>query len=142
MLLEAATVNTRRHLRVIDLAREELGTHLRGKRVTVWGRRIQARDRRHPRLARPRRDRHRHHPKALNNARKFHPEYDYVEDPITAVDDADLLLHLTEWPQFSHIDPKWLATRTHSPDVIDACGTVNTDQWRDAGWIVRALRRP
>jgi hypothetical protein len=36
---------------------------------------------------------------------------------------ADLLLHLTEWHQFSNIDPKRLATRTASPKVIDARGT-------------------
>ncbi|MET9566295.1 hypothetical protein [Streptomyces tauricus] len=42
---------------------------------------------------------------ALDNARKLHPELDYADDPIAAVQDADLLLHLTEWPQFSHIAP-------------------------------------
>ncbi|MFF1962462.1 hypothetical protein ACFVW5_02375 [Streptomyces sp. NPDC058232] len=25
------------------------------------------------------------------------------------------------------------------PKVIDARGTLNTDQWREAGWIIRAL---
>ena len=80
-------------------------------------------------------------PKALDNARKLHPDLDYVEDPIAAVDDADLLLHLTEWCQFSNIDPKRLASRTASPKVIDARGTLNTDQWRDAGWIIRTLGR-
>ncbi|WP_308295035.1 UDP binding domain-containing protein [Streptomyces sp. Tu10] len=72
-------------------------------------------------------------PKALDNARKLHPELDYVEDPIAAVDDADLLLHLTEWHQFSAIAPKRLATRTTAPKVIDARGTLNTDLSRKAG---------
>ncbi|MFC8765966.1 hypothetical protein ACFUAG_35385 [Streptomyces sp. NPDC057193] len=35
MLREAAGVNARRRQRVIDLAREELGSDLRGKRITV-----------------------------------------------------------------------------------------------------------
>ncbi|WP_331728670.1 UDP binding domain-containing protein [Streptomyces sp. NBC_00158] len=81
-------------------------------------------------------------PKALDNARKVHPELDYVDDPITAVDDTDLLLHLTEWHHYSHIDPKRLASRPKTPKVIDARGTLNTDQWREAGWITRTLGRP
>ncbi|MEU5282678.1 UDP binding domain-containing protein [Streptomyces sp. NPDC020755] len=60
---------------------------------------------------------------------------------MAAVDGADLLLHLTEWPQFTYIDPKRLATRTNSPKVIDARGTLNTDRWREAGWITRSLGR-
>lgn len=33
-----------------------------------------------------------------SNARKLHPTLDYADDPIAAAQDADLLLHLTEWP--------------------------------------------
>ncbi|MFE3830450.1 UDP binding domain-containing protein [Streptomyces sp. NPDC059092] len=81
-------------------------------------------------------------PQALDNARKMHPELDYVDDPIGAVQDADLLLHLTEWPQFSHIDPHRLAVRAATARVIDGRGTLNADTWRDAGWTVRVLGRP
>ncbi|ARE74308.1 UDP-glucose 6-dehydrogenase [Streptomyces sp. Sge12] len=151
MLREAATVNARRRQRVIDLAREELGPDLRGKRITVWGAAFKPETddiRDSPALAVAQAlhdlgatvtvtD-----PKALDNARKLHPELDYVEDPIAAVDDADLLLHLTEWHQFSTIDPKRLAARTTSPKLIDARGTLSTDQWRKAGWITRVLGRP
>ncbi|MEU1075249.1 MULTISPECIES: UDP binding domain-containing protein [unclassified Streptomyces] len=80
-------------------------------------------------------------PKALDNARKRHPELDYVEDPIAAVDDSDLLLHLTEWHHFTNIDPKRLAARANNPKVIDARGTLDTDQWRDAGWVTLAFGR-
>lgn len=69
----------------------------------------------------------------------LHPELDCVEDLIAAFEDADLLLHLPEWPQFSHADPKRLVARTTSPKVIDARGALNTAQWRDAGWITRTL---
>ncbi|MFI1199766.1 UDP-glucose dehydrogenase family protein [Streptomyces sp. NPDC020883] len=150
ILREAAAVNARRRQRVIDIAREELGTDLRGKRITVWGAAFKPETddiRDSPALAVAQAlhdlgatvtitD-----PKALDNARKLHPELDYVEDPIAAVEDADLLLHLTEWHQFTHIDPKRLATRTNSPKVVDARGTLNTDQWREAGWITRTLGR-
>ncbi|MFF8387386.1 hypothetical protein ACF053_27625 [Streptomyces kanasensis] len=46
-----------------------------------------------------------------------------ISAPPTMLPYADLLLHLTEWHQFSDIDPKRLATRTASPKVIDARGT-------------------
>ncbi len=153
ILREAAAVNARRRQRVIDLAREELGGDLRGKRITVWGAAFKPetddiRDSSALAVAQALHDLGATvtvtvtDPKALDNARKLHPELDYVEDPIAAVDDADLLLHVTEWHHFTTIGPKRLATRTTSPKVIDARGTLNTDQWRDAGWITRTLGRP
>lgn len=81
-------------------------------------------------------------PQALDNARKTHPGLDYVDDTIAAVQDADLLLHLTEWPQFSHVEPHRLATRAASLRVVDGRGTLNADSWREAGWTFRALGRP
>ncbi|MER6046617.1 UDP-glucose/GDP-mannose dehydrogenase family protein [Streptomyces sp. NPDC001793] len=150
ILREADAVNTRRRDRVVTLAREALGPDLRGKRITVWGAAFKPetddiRDSPALAVAQTLHDLGAtitiSDPQALDNARKLHPELDYAQDPIAAVKDADLLLHLTEWPHFSHIDPKRLATRTHSPKVIDARGTLNTDQWRDAGWITRTLGR-
>ncbi|MFF1460549.1 UDP-glucose dehydrogenase family protein [Streptomyces sp. NPDC058330] len=151
ILREAAMVNARRRQRVIDLAREELDPDLRGKRITVWGAAFKPETddvRDSPALAVAQAlhclgatvtvtD-----PKALDNARKLHPELDYVDDPIAAAQGSDLLLHLTEWPQFSHVDPHRLANRVTSPKVIDGRGTLNPDRWREAGWTVRALGRP
>ncbi|WP_327180117.1 UDP-glucose/GDP-mannose dehydrogenase family protein [Streptomyces sp. NBC_01335] len=151
MLREAESVNARRRRRVVDLAREELGTDLRGKRITVWGAAFKAgtddiRD--SPALAVAGAlhalgarvtvtD-----PQALDNARKLHPELDYAEDPAAAVDGADLLLHLTEWPAFAHLDPGPLAARARTPKAVDARGTLDTGRWRAAGWTVRAPGRP
>ncbi|WP_175408685.1 UDP-glucose/GDP-mannose dehydrogenase family protein [Streptomyces sp. TRM64462] len=150
ILREAAAVNTRRRQRVIDLTREELDTDLRGKRITVWGAAFKPETddiRDSPALAVAQglhdlgaavtvTD-----PKALDNARKVHPELDYTDDPITAAEDADLLLHLTEWPQYAYIDPNGLAPRATTPKLIDARGTLNTDVWHQAGWLTRTLGR-
>lgn len=46
------------------------------------------------------------------------------------------------WPAYRHIDPVRLASRVANPKVIDARGTLTADDWRDAGWIYRALGRP
>ncbi|UUU19136.1 UDP-glucose dehydrogenase family protein [Streptomyces sp. DSM 40750] len=151
ILREVDAINNRRRERMVDLAREQVGGNLGGRRITVWGAAFKPdtddiRD--SPALAVARKlhelgatvtvtD-----PQALDNARKLHPELDYADDPITAVQDTDLLLHLTEWPQYSHIDPHHLAARTTTPKVIDGRGTLDPARWREAGWTFRALGRP
>ncbi|MFG2227787.1 UDP-glucose dehydrogenase family protein [Streptomyces sp. NPDC048644] len=151
ILREADAVNTRRRQRIIDLTREALGTDLRGKRITVWGAAFKPETddiRDSPALAVAQKlqelgatvtvtD-----PKALDNARKLHPELDYIDDPIAAVEDADLLLHLTEWAEFARIAPHRLVHRAASAQVIDGRGTLTLGTWREAGWSVRALGRP
>ncbi|MFF8882916.1 UDP-glucose dehydrogenase family protein [Streptomyces flaveolus] len=151
ILREVDAINNRRRARMVDLAREQLDGNLAGKLITVWGAAFKPNTddiRDSPALAVAQKlhelsakvtvtD-----PQALDNARKTHPELDYIDDPIAAVQDADLLLHLTEWPQYSHIDPHHLAARTATPRVIDGRGTLNADTWREAGWTVRALGRP
>nr|AHE39008.1 UDP-glucose 6-dehydrogenase [Streptomyces sp. FR1]AHE39506.1 UDP-glucose 6-dehydrogenase [Streptomyces sp. F2] len=113
ILREVDTINNRRRERMVDLAREQLDGNLAGKRITIWGAAFKPDTddiRESPALAVAQKlhelgatvtvtD-----PQALDNARKAHPDLDYVDDPIAAVQDADLLLHLTEWPQFSQID--------------------------------------
>ncbi|MEV2193638.1 UDP binding domain-containing protein [Streptomyces phaeochromogenes] len=136
---------------MVDLAREQCDGDLTGKRITIWGAAFKPdtdgiRD--SPALAVA----HKLHelgatvtvtdPEALDNARKLHPELDYIDDPIAAVQDADLLLHLTEWAQFNRIDPARLTARAVSPRVIDGRGTLTPDTWREAGWTFRALGRP
>ncbi|MGY4907260.1 UDP-glucose dehydrogenase family protein [Streptomyces sp. 900116325] len=151
ILREVDAINNRRRERMIDLAREQLDGNLTGKQITIWGAAFKPNTddiRDSPALAVAQKlhelgatvtvtD-----PQALDNARKTHPELNYIDDPIAAVQDADLLLHLTEWPQFSHVDPHRLAVRAASAKVIDGRGTLNADTWREAGWTVRALGRP
>jgi UDPglucose 6-dehydrogenase len=50
-------------------------------------------------------------------------------------------LHLTEWPEFSHVDPEQLVRRVADAKVIDGRGTLDVDAWRAAGWTVRVLGR-
>lgn len=151
ILREVDSINDRRRERMVDLARQQFDGDLAGKRVTIWGAAFKPHTddvRDSPALAVAQKlhelgatvtvtD-----PQAIDNARKTHPELDYIDDPIAAAQDTDLLLHLTEWPQFSHVDPHRLASRAASPKVIDGRGTLNTETWREAGWTVRALGRP
>ncbi|WP_274558975.1 UDP-glucose dehydrogenase family protein [Streptomyces spiramyceticus] len=151
LLRDVDVINGARRERVVDLARERCDGNPMGKRITIWGASFKPNTddvRDSPALAVAQQlhelgaevtitD-----PKALDNARKTHPELDYADDPIAATEDADLLLHLTEWPQYSHIDPHHLTTRVAQTNVIDGRGTLNPDCWRKAGWTYRALGRP
>ncbi|MER7179434.1 UDP-glucose/GDP-mannose dehydrogenase family protein [Streptomyces hyaluromycini] len=151
ILREVDTVNRRRRERLVDLACEHLDDTLAGKRITVWGAAFKPgtddiRD--SPALA-VAQQLHQlgatvtvTDPQALDNARKLHPELDYADDPVTAVRDTDLLLHLTEWQHFSRIDPAQLAARATTATVIDGRGTLDARRWRAAGWTYRALGRP
>ncbi|MFE0044206.1 UDP-glucose dehydrogenase family protein [Streptomyces albireticuli] len=151
VLREVDAINNRRRERMADLAREQLGGTFKGKRVAVWGAAFKPgtddiRD--SPALAVAA---HLHQlgaeatvydPKALDNARKAHPELDYADNAYDAAERADLLLHLTEWPEFTSISPERLATRVAQAKVIDGRGTLDPTRWRQAGWTHRALGRP
>ena len=59
-----------------------------------------------------------------------------------AVDRADLVLHLTEWPEFRQLDPAHLLTHVGRPVVIDARLKLDSDHWSAAGWEIHQLGRP
>lgn len=150
-LREVDVINTRRRQRMVSLAREQCDGTLTGKRITIWGAAFKPdtddiRDSPALDVAQQLHQLGAHvtvtDPQAFDNARKAHPELDYDDDPLTAADGADLLLHLTEWSQFRHTDPKRLAARVAQPKVIDGRGTLDPARWQSAGWTVRALGKP
>ncbi|MFK0180514.1 hypothetical protein ACIQVR_31590 [Streptomyces xanthochromogenes] len=53
ILREVDAINNWRRERMVDLAREQCGGGLMGKRITVWDARVHDRHRRRPRLCRP-----------------------------------------------------------------------------------------
>ena len=147
-LREVDAINTRRRSRMVDLAREQCGGTLKGKRIAVWGAAFKPNTddvRDSPALA-VAQTLHQmganvtvYDPMALDNARKLYPQLDYADDATAAVEGAALLLHLTEWPEFSQLDPHHLSGRVASPQVIDGRGTLDPVHWREAGWTYRAL---
>ncbi|WP_059009372.1 UDP-glucose dehydrogenase family protein [Streptomyces specialis] len=150
-LREVDAINSRCRERMVDLAREQCGGVIRGKRITIWGAAFKPgtddiRD--SPALAVAQRLHENgaevvvSDPMALDNARKAHPELHYIDDPIAAVDGADLLLHLTEWAVFADIDPRRLAMHAAALKVIDGRGALDADRWSAAGWVYRALGLP
>lgn len=150
-LREVDAVNTRRRERMVDLAREQCSGLIQGKRITIWGAAFKPdtddiRD--SPALAVAQRL-HKlggevivYDPMALDNARKAYPELGYSDDLFDSIEQAELLLHLTEWSQFAQIDPARLVPHVAEAKLIDGRGTLDSERWRNAGWTYRALGRP
>jgi UDPglucose 6-dehydrogenase len=81
-------------------------------------------------------------PEAMDNARKAYPLLGYAVSAEEALSGADLVLHLTEWPQFRELDPGRLASLVSRPRIVDGRGVLDADRWTAAGWQFRALGRP
>ena len=83
-----------------------------------------------------------HDPKALANAARVYPTLTYVEDVNEALANAELVLHLTEWPEYRDLDPGALPAAAKQRHLIDARNRLDPQRWRAAGWTYRALGRP
>jgi UDPglucose 6-dehydrogenase len=83
-----------------------------------------------------------HDPAAAAKAAKEHPQLRFAASVLEACRDADLVLHLTEWPEYQAIDPTVVAQIVSRPVLIDARCALDAAQWRNAGWTVHVLGRP
>jgi UDPglucose 6-dehydrogenase len=60
---------------------------------------------------------------------------------VAACRGADLVLHLTEWPEFREIGPAHLEGVVARPCLFDGRNALDLHLWRSAGWTVRGLGR-
>jgi UDPglucose 6-dehydrogenase len=81
-------------------------------------------------------------PAAMDNARKTCPEFRYADSVIMAAEGADVVLLLTDWPEFAAIDPEKLGEVTAARCIIDGRYMLNPATWRAAGWLYRASGVP
>lgn len=150
-LREVDAINARRRARTVDLARELVGGSLAGRTVSVLGAAFKPDSddiRDSPALdvaATIQAQGGRvtvYDPVALPGAKRVHPQLDYAESAGFACRDADVVLHLTEWPEFREMDPAELGKVVTRRNVVDGRSTLDADRWRAAGWHYRALGRP
>ena len=80
-------------------------------------------------------------PAATDSARRACPELHYVDSVEAACQGADAVLVLTEWDEFTGIDPVALASVVARPCVLDGRLVLDPDKWRAAGWDFHALGR-
>lgn len=81
-------------------------------------------------------------PQAMANARRQHPELNYVDSLAEAVTGADLVMLLTEWDEFRQMDPERIGGLVRQRNLVDGRNVLHPETWRAAGWIYRALGRP
>ncbi|MDQ0776752.1 UDPglucose 6-dehydrogenase [Streptomyces aurantiacus] len=150
-LREVDAINMRRRDRVVELARELCGGAVLGTRIAVLGAAFKPDSddiRDSPALnvaARLRLDGADvtvYDPEAMDNARKAYPLLGYALSAEEALRGADLVLHLTEWPQFRELAPERARALVSRPRIVDGRGVLDGAKWAAAGWEFRALGRP
>ena len=149
-LKEVDAINLRRRRRVVDLATAELGGSVVGRKVAVLGVTFKPHSddvRDSPALdvavalkglganvvaADPR---------GVANARARHPQLEYAEETKDALRDADLVILVTEWPEYTGLDPVATRELVAQPIVIDGRNALDRDAWAAAGWRYRGMGR-
>jgi UDPglucose 6-dehydrogenase len=150
-LREVDAINMRRRARMVDLAAELVGGSFGGMRVAVLGAAFKPNSddiRDSPALDVGATIQRRgaavtvYDPVAMDNARVKYPQLGYRESALAAVKGADLVLHLTEWPEFREADPEVLGEVVAERRIVDGRNALDPARWRAAGWVYRALGRP
>ncbi len=150
-LREIDSINMRRRVRMVDLARDVCGGSIVGRRIAVLG------------LAfKPNSDDIRDSPalnvaaqmqlqgasvvvtdpQAVENAQRKWPDLRYAATAEEAATGADLVLLLTEWDQYRSLDPVAFGTVVAQRRMLDGRNALDPAAWRAAGWTYRALGRP
>jgi UDPglucose 6-dehydrogenase len=78
-------------------------------------------------------------PAALSNARRICPELGYAATMAEAAQDAQVVLLLTDWPEFARLRPGSLNEVVARRNIVDGRNVLDPALWRDAGWNYRAL---
>jgi len=147
---EIERINHRCTTRIVDLATTLAGGDLRGRKAGVLGAAFKAgsddiRESPALRIARSLHDQGAtvtvYDPVAGPRARAAHPRLAYTASVLSAADGADVLLVLTDWPEFAEADPVALGTVVARRAVIDGRCVLDAARWRAAGWEYRALGR-
>ena len=150
MLGEVDAVNLRCRTRAVDLARKVAGGSLDRCRITVLGVAFKpgsddVRD--SPsldvcgRLAAEGARVTVHDPIATAGAARELPDLRYEVSAVQAAVGADLVMHLTDWPEYRLIDPDTFSAVVARRSIIDARCVLDEQRWRSAGWCFHALGR-
>lgn len=150
-LKEIDNINLRQRQRVARLATEMLGGNVEGKPIAVLGAAFKpdSDDVRDSPALDVAANLHLqggnvrvYDPYAMENAAAAYPPLNYVESATEAVRDAELVLLLTEWKEFTALDPVALGELTPARRIIDGRNVLDPKTWREAGWTYRGLGRP
>ncbi|WAM16829.1 UDP-glucose dehydrogenase family protein [Rhodococcus sp. JS3073] len=149
-LREVDNINMRRRTRMVELAREACGSLL-GARVAVLGAAFKpdsddVRD--SPALNVAGQIQLQgaavtvYDPKAIDNSRALFPTLAYAATALEACEGADVVLVLTEWPEFRKLQPADIEAVVRKRVLIDGRNCLDPQHWRESGWTYRGLGRP
>ncbi|MDJ0321721.1 UDP-glucose/GDP-mannose dehydrogenase family protein [Pseudarthrobacter sp. PS3-L1] len=150
-LKEVDSINMRRRTKVVELTRELCSGALLGKNVTVLGAAFKPSSddvRDSPALSVAAQlqlqgatvtvtD-----PEAIENARRRFPELNYETNTTKAIAGADVILLVTEWPEYVDLDPVKTAELVADLKILDGRNALSPTAWRQAGWTYRGMGRP
>jgi UDPglucose 6-dehydrogenase len=150
-LREVDSINMRRRVRMVDLAREVCHGSIVGRRVAVLGAAFKpdsddVRDSPALSVAAQMQLQGAHvtvtDPQAIENARAKWPDIKFAETALDAADGADVVLLATEWAEYRELDPAVLGAVVAHRRILDGRNVLDPARWRAAGWTYRALGRP
>jgi UDPglucose 6-dehydrogenase len=150
-LREVDSINLRRRVRMVDLAREVCDGSIVGKRIAVLGAAFKpdsddVRDSPALSVAAQMQLQGAHvtvtDPQAVANARAKWPDLRFASTALEAAKDADVVLLATEWAEYREIEPDALAAVVANRRILDGRNVLQPARWRAAGWTYRALGRP
>ena len=150
-LREVDSINMRRRVRMVDLAREVCHGSIVGRRVAVLGAAFKpdsddVRDSPALSVAAQMQLQGAHvtvtDPQAIENARAKWPDIKFAETALEAAEGADVVLLATEWAEYRELDPAVLGGVVAQRRILDGRNVLDPVRWRAAGWTYRALGRP
>lgn len=80
-------------------------------------------------------------PQAMSKSRNAFPELKYARSTALACRNADAILVLTDWPEFSAMLPGDLEAVVRGKAIVDGRNCLDPLTWRAAGWSYSALGR-
>lgn len=150
-LREVDSINMRRRVRMVDLAREVCGGSISGRKVAVLGAAFkpESDDIRDSPALNVANQMHLQgaqvivtDPQAVENARRAWPDLKFAATAQEAAVGADVVVLLTEWSEYRGLDPEAFGAVVGHRRMVDGRNVLDPAAWRAAGWTYRALGRP
>ena len=150
-LKEVDAINLRRRDRVVDLVVDALGGAVYEKKVAVLGLAFKPHSddiRDSPaldvavRLRGLGADVVATDPQAIPNSQRLYPQLGFADDVDDALRGADVVVLVTEWPEYRDLDPVQVAGLARGRTVVDGRNVLDAAAWRAAGWTYAGLGRP